>query len=602
MLLFSSVATSLMRRLWYPALCGLLLTTACQPQSGQHTGKSMQDSLQNMLTQYYNGRMQLFPLDATVNGESQYNNLLPIDISQDYRKRLDSFYTQYQQALQNIDPNVLNNNDRISYEVLQNELAMGKSGLQFHDYLMPVQQFTALTLTLPQFGSGTGPQPFKTLKDYENFMQRMQSFAIWADTAIANMRRGMASGYLLPKALVIKTIPQLADLAKKDTGNVFYGPLKMLPASLDSSAKAQLTADYTAAIEKYILPSYDKLHQFMKTEYLPKARNTSGISALPDGKAYYKYLINYWTTTDKSPDEIYAIGEKEVTRIREEMENVKHSTGFKGDLPAFFNFVRNDPQFHIFKTPGAILDSFRAIEAKIMPQVKKMYGHLPKTKFEVRQTEAFRAASASAEYLQGSADGSRPGVFYVPILDPKKFSYTGMECLFLHEAIPGHHFQISIQQENDSLPTFRRYSWVGAYGEGYALYCESLGKELGLYTNPYMYFGRLSDEIHRAIRLVVDVGLHTKGWTREQAIKYMMDNEPVSEQEATAEIERYMALPAQALSYKIGELKIRELRNQYTQKLGDKFKISAFHDELLKDGCLPLSVLEQKMDRWAASF
>jgi uncharacterized protein (DUF885 family) len=232
-----------------------------------------------------------------------------------------------------------------------------------------------------------------------------------------------------------------------------------------------------------------------------------------------------------------------------------------------------------------------------MPKVKQMYGHLPKTGFEVRQTEAFRAASASAEYMQGSADGTRPGVFYVPILNPKEFGYTGMECLFLHEAIPGHHFQISIQQENDSLPKFRRFTWIGAYGEGYALYCESLGKELGLYTNPYMYFGRLGDEIHRAIRLVVDVGLHSKGWTREQAIKYMLDNEPLSEQEATAEIERYMAIPAQALSYKIGEMKIRELRNKYAQQLGNKFNIKDFHDELLGDGCVPLSVLEEKMAR-----
>ncbi|MET6999984.1 DUF885 domain-containing protein [Chitinophaga defluvii] len=602
MITISSVATPFFRVLRNTGLCGVLFIAACKPGGGTADNKAMQDSLQHTVASYYDGRMELFPLDATMNGESQYNNLLPVDISVGYRQRLDSFFTHYQQILQTIDTGALNSNDRISYDVLQRELEIGKTGLQFHDYLMPVQQFTALTLTLPQFGSGNGPQPFKTAADYDNFIQRMQSFAMWADTAIANMRQGMATGYVLPKALVIKTIPQLADLSKNDTGNVFYSPLKSLPADLDSTARTHLTDTYKTAITTYLLPAYARLHQFMQTEYLPKARSSSGIAALPDGKAYYNYLIRYWTTTDKTPEEIYAIGEKEVARIRGEMEAVKTATGFKGDLPAFFNFVRNDAQFHIFSTPAAILDSFRAIEAKIMPQVKKMYGHLPKTGFQIKQTEAFRAASASAEYVQGSADGSRPGTFYVPILDARKFSYTGMECLFLHEAIPGHHFQISIQQENESLPKFRRFSWVGAYGEGYALYCESLGKELGVYTNPYMYFGRLSDEIHRAIRLVVDVGLHTKGWTREQAIKYMMDNEPVSDQEATAEIERYMAIPAQALSYKIGELKIRELREQYTRQLGDKFSLSAFHDELLKDGCLPLSVLAQKMNRWAAGF
>jgi uncharacterized protein (DUF885 family) len=561
-------------------------------QSGNVT-----DSLHHIVQHYYDEKMLLFPLDATMNGEHQYDGLLQIDISEHFRQRLDSFYTRYQQSLQGIDTASLAPNDLISYLMLLREVSIGKEGLRFPDHLMPFQQFWGMTLTLPQLGSGTGAQPFKNKEDYEKFIHRMKTFAEWTDTAIVNMRKGMATGYVLPKTLVVKIIPQMADLAKKDTGNVFYAPLKTLPAALDSNARLQLKNEYTATIEQYVLPSYAKLKQFLQSEYLAKARTSSGIDSLPNGKEWYAYLIKSWTTTSLTPDEIFATGEKEVARIRGEMETVKTSTGFKGDLPAFFTFLRTDKQFRIFTTPGQVLDSFRAIKDKIMPKVKQMYGHLPKTGFEVRQTEAFRAASASAEYMQGSADGTRPGVFYVPILNPKEFGYTGMECLFLHEAIPGHHFQISIQQENDSLPKFRRFTWIGAYGEGYALYCESLGKELGLYTNPYMYFGRLGDEIHRAIRLVVDVGLHSKGWTREQAIKYMLDNEPLSEQEATAEIERYMAIPAQALSYKIGEMKIRELRNKYAQQLGNKFNIKDFHDELLGDGCVPLSVLEEKMAR-----
>lgn len=586
----------------YLLLLGTLLAGACQQQNSHSNPTATADSLHQLATRYYNGSMALNPLQATQNGENQYNDQLPIDISEAYRAKSDSFYASFQQAIKGIDTAVLSGNDRITYDMLQREFSTNREALTYHDYLMPVQQFTCLPLTITQLASGTSAQPFKTVTDYHNFMHRMERFAIWTDTAIANMRQGIATGYVLPKSLVVKVIPQLTDLAKKDTANnVYYGPLKMLPDSLDAAAKAALTKDYSAAIETYILPSFAKLRDFMQQEYLPKARSSSGIGAIPDGKAYYAFLIKSWTTTDLSPEEIYALGEKEVARIRGEMEAVKNSTGFKGDLPAFFASVRADKKLRIFKTPAAILDSFKAIENKIMPGVKKMYGHLPKTKFEIRQTEAYRAASASAEYMQGSADGTRPGVFYVPILDATTFSYTGMECLFLHEAIPGHHFQISLQQENDSLPKFRRFSWIGAYGEGYALYCESLGKELGLYTDPYMYFGRLTDEIHRAIRLVVDVGLHTKGWTREQAIKYMMDNEPVSTQEATAEIERYMAIPGQALSYKIGELKIRGLRNQYTNSLGSKFSLSSFHDELLKDGCVPLSVLEQKMARWAAA-
>ncbi|MDB5200399.1 MAG: hypothetical protein JWO92_2362 [Chitinophagaceae bacterium] len=282
------------------------------------------------------------------------------------------------------------------------------------------------------------------------------------------------------------------------------------------------------------------------------------------------------------------------------MERIKDSVGFKGDLKAFFEYMKNDKKFMPYKTPGEVLNAFGNIQKRIDPNLKTMFGRSPKTPFEIRQTEAFRAASASAEYNQGSPDGSRPGIFYIPIVNATTFNTTsGMESLFLHEAIPGHHYQISLQQENESLPKFRRFAWYGAMGEGWALYCESLGKELGLYTDPYQYLGALGDEIHRAIRLVVDVGIHLKGMTREEAIKYMMENEAINEQGATAEIERYMAIPGQALSYKIGSLKIRELREKYKKQLGSKFNLAAFHDELLKDGVMPLDVMESKMDAWA---
>lgn len=253
-----------------------------------------------------------------------------------------------------------------------------------------------------------------------------------------------------------------------------------------------------------------------------------------------------------------------------------------------------------YKTAKEILDAFAAIQTKIDPKLKTMFGRIPKSKFEIRQTEAFRAASASAEYNQGNADGTRPGIFYIPIFDATKFNITsGMESLFLHEAIPGHHYQISLQQENEALPSFRRFLWFGAYGEGWALYCESLGKELGCYTNPYQYMGALGDEMHRAVRLVVDVAMHTGKMTREEAIKYMTDHEAISTEGATAEIERYMAIPGQALSYKIGALKIRELRTKYEKQLESAFKIADFHDELLRDGVMPLDLMENKMDAWA---
>jgi uncharacterized protein (DUF885 family) len=478
-------------------------------------------------------------------------------------------------------------------------MQMQLEGLTLNEHLVPFQQFWGTPLTIGQLGSGESSQPFVTVNDYRNWMSRATRFASWTDTAIANFRKGIASGYVLPRSLVAKMIPQMRDMAQKDSAkNIFFGPLRRMPDAVrgDSSLKNQ----FASTINTVVIPAYQRLADFLQNEYLPQARTTSGIATTPQGAARYDYLIRYWTTTDKSAEEIYQTGLAEVQRIRGEMERIKNEVSFKGDLQAFFEHLKNDPKLMPYKTPEEVLNAFRSIQQRIDPNLKKMFGRTPKMKFEIRQTEAFRAASASAEYQQGTVDGSRPGIFYVPILDAAKFNITsGMESLFLHEAIPGHHYQIALQQENESLPKFRRYSWYGAYGEGWALYTESLGKELGLYTDPYQYMGALGDEIHRAIRLVVDVAIHTKGMTREEAIKYMMDNEAISEQGATAEIERYMAIPGQALSYKIGALKIWELRNKYAKQLGDKFKLADFHDEFLKDGVMPLEIIERKMDAWS---
>ncbi|MFD1257186.1 DUF885 domain-containing protein [Mucilaginibacter terrae] len=351
-----------------------------------------------------------------------------------------------------------------------------------------------------------------------------------------------------------------------------------------------------------VVPTYKQLGSYLKNNYLPHTRSTSGYSSLPNGTAMYAYLVKQNTTTDKKPEEIYQLGLTEVARIRSQMDSIKNKVEFKGDLKAFFEYMKTDKKFMPYKTPKEVLDAFENIHKRMEPNLKKMFNRTPKTPLEIRQTEAFRAASASAEYNQGSADGSRPGVFYVPILDAGTFNTTsGMESLFLHEAIPGHHYQISLTQENTSLPKFRRFTYDNAYVEGWALYCESLGKELGLYADPYQHMGALGDEMHRAIRLVVDVAIHTKGMTREQAIKYIMDNEAISEQGATAEIERYMAIAGQALGYKIGALKIRELRTKAEKELGSKFNLAEFHDEVLKDGSMPLSVLDAKINAWIAA-
>ncbi len=549
------------------------------------------------LDHYYEDQLVLSPISATFNGDNRYNDKLEIDFTDSYNEKTKAFLTKYSDELKQFDRDKLNANDQISYDILKRELDLGLEGLQFKGNYMPLNQFYGFHLTFAQLGSGSVMQPFQTVKDYENWESRMHKGAAYLDSTQTYFNRGIKENIVLPKALVVKLIDQVKAFDVKDLKeSTFYGPLKSFPKSFSASDKARFTKEYTDIISKEILPAYKRLADYLSNTYLPKARTSSGIGAIPNGKEYYQYLIKVLTTTNKSADEIYQTGLSEVKRIRSEMEKTKNAVGFKGSLTAFFTYLKNDPKFMPYKTPKDVLDAFHQIHDRMKPQLGKMFGKTPKTPFEIRQTEAFRAASASAEYFQGSLESNRPGIFYVPILDATKFATTsGMESLFLHEAIPGHHYQIAIQQENTKLPKFRRFGGNSAFAEGWALYTESLGKELGLYTDPYQYMGALGDEIHRAIRLVVDAGMHSKNMTREQAIKYMMDNEQISEEGATAEIERYMAIPAQALSYKIGALKIREIRNKLEAEQKDKFNIAQFHDKILEDGNMPLDVMERKM-------
>ena len=586
--------------------------SSCKLMNTNRSGPDNQ-RLAIVLNNYYEDREKLYPIEATQNGDNRYNDKLPVDFTDSYLDTLRNFYSGYKNKINQFDRDKLNQNDQISFDIFKREMEMSIEGIDLHFSInnvtmpniqyMPFNQFEGTPLYLGQMGSGTGIQPFKTVADYDNWIKRATAFGAWADSAIVYFSRGLANGYILPRYLVVKMIPQMADLGSDDaTKSLFYGPANHIPDSFTAQDKARVTGDLVHLINEILTPAYKRLAVFLQKEYLPKSRATIGFDDLPDGSKLYNYMIRYWTTTNKTPQEIYETGLSEVKRIRGEMELTKIKTGFNGDLPSFFTFMKTDPRFMPFKTPEEVLDAFRKIQMTIDPNLKKLFGRTPKTRFEIRQTEAFRAASASAEYNQGAPDGSRPGIFYVPILDATKFNITsGMESLFLHEAIPGHHYQMSLQMEDTLLPKFRRFAWYGAYGEGWALYCESLGKELGLYTDPYQYMGALGDEIHRAVRLVVDVAMHQKKMTREEAIKYMMDNEAISEDGATAEIERYIAIPAQALSYKTGAMKIRELRTRYSDELGPDFKIADFHDAVLQDGCMPLDVFERKMDAWEMS-
>jgi uncharacterized protein (DUF885 family) len=584
-----------MKKLTY-LLC-LLAFAACK------SGDSKKE-LSTLVDSYYEEQLKLNPVSATANGDNRYNDQLNIDFTDSHRAKIKALLKKTQSSLSEIDREKLDANDQITFDMLKRDIELGLEGLTFQDNLMPLNQFYGFHLTFAQLGSGSVMQPFATKKDYENWEKRMHIGAAYMDSSIVYFKKGIAANIVLPKALVEKVIPQLLSFNVSDIKqSTFYGPLNNFPKDFTAADKAKFTQEYTQIIQLEIMPAYARLAQFLQTEYLPKSRTSTGISAIPNGAAYYQYLIRVLTTTDKPADEIYQTGLAEVKRIRTEMEKIKNGVSFKGDLKAFFEFMRTNKQFMPYQKPEQVLAAFETIHKTMEPSLKKMFGRVPKTPFEIRQTEAFRAASASAEYFQGSEDGTRPGIFYVPILDASKFNTTsGMESLFLHEAIPGHHYQVSLQQENSQLPKFRRFGGNSAYAEGWALYTESLGKELGLYTDPYQYMGALGDEMHRAIRLVVDAGMHSKNMTREEAIKYMMDNEPLSEEGTIAEIERYMAIPAQALSYKIGALKIREIRERLSKELGPKFKLSDFHDEILKDGNMPLDVMENKMDRWAKSL
>jgi uncharacterized protein (DUF885 family) len=550
---------------------------------------------------YFDDKNALDPLGATQNGQNQYNDKLQFEMSDSFRQAQFAFFDKYDKTLDTIDSKVLSPEEKNSYEIIKWEVAVGKELLNEPTNLMPIHQFWGTHLTMGQFAGGSSAQPFKTEKDYANFLKRMDLYSVWIDSSMVYMKKGIAKGAVLPKSLTIKVIPQFDEMATPNIeDNLFYSAIKIMPASFSDATKKDLTAKYTAMINEKLIPQYKKMAAFLKTDYLPASRATSGIGSLPFGQKLYAAYVKQWTTTAMTPDEIHELGLNEVARLNGEMEKVKNQVGFEGTLLEFFEYVRNKPELKPFKKPEEVIANFERIYSVIKPNVDKLFSLQPKTKFEIRRTEAFRENTASAEYNQGAADGSRPGVFYVPIPDVKEYNMYGDEDLFLHEAIPGHHFQISLQQENKSLPDFRKYNWFGAYGEGWALYTESLGKELGLYKDPYQYFGMLGNEMHRAVRLVVDTGLHSKGWTREQAIKYSLENEAESEASITTEIERYMAIPGQALSYKIGQLKIMQLRQKAQEKMGKKFDIKKFHEKVLESGVMPLALLESKIDAWIA--
>jgi len=447
----------------------LVIATQLSAQSQKQQNKNLNKLFEN----YYEEGLKLFPLRATSVGDNRYNHLLYADFTNSYREKIKNYYSRYLNELSKYTVEDLDRQDRLSALILKDELETSLAGLELKDNRMPANQMNAVPLYLAQLGSGSVVQPFKTVTDYENWILRASAFPAWTDSAIVYFKKGIAEGIVLPKSLVTKMIPQMDGLISEDvTKSVFYGPIAKMPNTFSEKDKARLQDQYLKLIEDKITPSYKKLLTFLKEEYLPKSRPTSGINSLPGGEEMYKQYIRSYTTTNKSADELYNTGISEVKRIQGEMERIKTSLEFNGDLNAMFEYLKTDPKFFPYKTAEEVLEAYRDVQKKIDPNLKKLFKTSPKTPFEIKQTESFRAASTPPQYFRGSLENNRPGIFYVPIVDPAKTSID--EAIFLHEAIPGHHYQIALQQENQSLPKFRRYGGNGAYMEGWGLYTESL--------------------------------------------------------------------------------------------------------------------------------
>lgn len=558
--------------------------------------------LNQLYADYWEGVLKLNPLQATFQGDNRYNDQLPDMGSAEYRRQSHDFTVEWLDKVQKIGDAGLDGQDLLSYRIFVEEQKQSLEGEKFPGWMMPVNQMGSVVSYAVMLGSGQVAQPFKTVKDYDDWLKRAARIPVLLDTEIGNMREGMKAGVVQPRVLMVKVVPQFdAIITAKPEDSQFWGPIKSMPADFPAADKERLTAAFRTLIADQLMPAIRKERDFIANEYLPATRDTVGLDALPDGKAWYAFNARQSTTTAQTPEQIHEIGLKEVERIQGEMRKVMEQVGFQGSLQDFFRFMQHDKQFE-FKSEDALLAHYRGLEKTIEANVPKLFSLTPKAGFEIRPVEAFRAQSAAGgEYMSPSEDGSRPGIFYVNTYDLPTRKTWDAEDLFLHEAIPGHHFQIALQQELQGVPAFRRFGGQTAFIEGWGLYAESLGKDLGVYTDPYNYFGRLQGELWRAVRLVVDTGLHAKGWTRQQVLDYMFANSSVSEPDAIAEAERYMAWPGQALAYKTGELKIQELRRRAEQKLGDRFDIRQFHAEVLKDGSVPLDVLDEKVDRWIAA-
>lgn len=545
------------------------------------------------------------PILALFRGDMRYADQLGDNITDAYFDGERAATSRDLAALLRIDRAALSETDRLAYDVFAFNQRDALSGLEPNILALtavrPVNHFSGFHTFYPTFASGRGAAPFRTVEDYEHNLKRHSQFATLIDRSVGRFREGMASGVVETKMTITNVITQLdTQLAQPLEESPYWGPVGAFPDSFTDAQKAEATAKLRATLTNEVFPALTRLRDFLKNEYVGQARDGVGLVHMRGGPELYRQLVRSTTTLDMEPEAIHQLGLSEVARIRTTMEAVKTEVGFTGTLAEFFDHLRTDPRFKE-ASRESLTQRYYAVGRSVDAVVGRYFSTLPRSPLEIRPYEPFRERfEAGGSYEQGTPDGSRPGIFYFNAYDLPSRTTPGITTLYLHEGAPGHHFQISLAQENEALPSFMRFGGNTAYVEGWALYAETLGTEMGLYDDPYQHFGTLSDEMLRAMRLVVDTGIHAKGWTREQAIDYMLANSDMGRTDATAEVERYIAIPSQALAYKIGALTIQRLRRTAESELGARFDIRAFHAQVLMTGALPLAILEQKIDRWIA--
>jgi uncharacterized protein (DUF885 family) len=557
--------------------------------------------LNALADEYYDAVARFDPVSAGESGDNRFYDQIGMSISPQVRAKQFALYHGFQKRLHAIGRDKLGGRDQTSYDILDYELATALRFEPFPEHLLPLNQMDSLPVALANYSSGQGAQPLVTVRDYKAYLNRLDQLGPWIDQAIANMREGMKRGVVLPKPLMVSALPQFKQLvAAKPEQSIFYTPVKNIPANFGAADKHQLTDAYRRTIDTRLNPALLRLATFIEKEYLPACRTSTGWSALPRGKEWYLARVASQTTTSLTPEQIHQTGLREVARIQGEYGRIGPKMGYNGPPAGLPTWVAQQAKFKPFKTDKEVIDAYRKLDAQLRQKLPQLFSLRPKTPLDLRLEPELSRATASDHYTPPATDGSRPGVFWSVVNDPKEYGSTGMVTLFLHEGQPGHHFHIALMQEL-GLPNFRKFGGNNAFTEGWALYAETLGTEMGLYNKPEDWFGHLNDEMLRAVRLVVDTGMHAKGWTREQSIKYMRETLGYPESIAKSETERYMAWPGQALGYKIGALKIQELRARAEKALGPKFSLPKFHELVLGEGTLPLSLLEAKVDRWIAA-